>query len=71
MVQVKAIIEGDCGGRSMDSIFSTFDPVPVGAASIAQAHRATLKDGSSASCACHCACVCADSVYVLMVVLFS
>jgi aarF domain-containing kinase len=32
-------------GRSPDTVFSTFDEKPVGAASIGQVHRATLIDG--------------------------
>ena len=31
--------------RPLESVFATFDPVPVGAASIAQVHRATTRDG--------------------------
>src|SRR5918995_524451 len=33
-------------GRSLESIFSDFDPVPLAAASIGQAHAATLWDGT-------------------------
>eukprot|EP00965_Chrysotila_dentata_P254226 6211804-Pleurochrysis_carterae.AAC.5 len=32
-------------GEKLDSIFSTFDETPLGSASIAQVHRATLLDG--------------------------
>jgi ubiquinone biosynthesis protein len=32
-------------GRPLDSVFATFDPVPVASASIAQVHFATLMDG--------------------------
>ena len=30
----------------MDELFVEFDPEPLGAASLAQVHRATLKDGT-------------------------
>jgi ubiquinone biosynthesis protein len=33
-------------GRPIEEIFATFDPVPVAAASIGQAHAATLRDGT-------------------------
>jgi ubiquinone biosynthesis protein len=33
-------------GRPIGEIFATFDPVPVAAASIGQAHAATLRDGT-------------------------
>jgi aarF domain-containing kinase len=42
--EVRSIIEASVG-RTMDELFLSFDAVPVGAASIAQAHRATLLDG--------------------------
>ena len=44
MDQVRGIIEASVG-RPMEELFQSFDPQPVGAASIAQAHRATLADG--------------------------
>ena len=34
-------------GAPLDQVFASFDPVPLAAASIAQVHRARLKDGSS------------------------
>jgi len=40
--QVKSIIETSTG-RSMDDIFEYFDETPIGVASIAQAHKATLR----------------------------
>jgi len=33
-------------GRSIEAVFSTFDPAPLAAASIGQAHAATLLDGT-------------------------
>jgi len=42
--QVVAQIEADFG-RPITSIFRSFDPVPVGAASLGQAHRARLLSG--------------------------
>lgn len=33
-------------GASAETLFAEFDPVPIGSASIAQVHRATLRDGS-------------------------
>ncbi|KAI9017405.1 ABC1 family-domain-containing protein, partial [Gaertneriomyces semiglobifer] len=32
-------------GRSLDDLFSEFDPEPLGVASLAQVHRATMKNG--------------------------
>ena len=32
-------------GSPIDQVFLDFDPVPLGAASLAQVHSATLKDG--------------------------
>ena len=45
LAEVSAIIETSVG-LPMDALFEWFDPAPVGAASIAQAHRATLRDGT-------------------------
>lgn len=42
---VKSIIELDFG-KDLYDIFSTFEETPIGAASIGQVHRATLRDGS-------------------------
>jgi aarF domain-containing kinase len=44
LAEVSAIIEADIG-VPMAELFISFEPRPVGAASIAQAHRATLIDG--------------------------
>ena len=41
--QISNIIESSTG-QSMDTLFEQFEKEPVGAASIAQAHRAVLKD---------------------------
>jgi ubiquinone biosynthesis protein len=41
---VKRTIEADTG-QSLDALFTDFDPRPVAAASVAQVHRATLRDG--------------------------
>ncbi|MGH9067389.1 MAG: ABC1 kinase family protein [Acidimicrobiales bacterium] len=41
---VRAIVEADLG-RPLDAVFSSFDAVPVAAASIAQVHGATLRSG--------------------------
>ncbi len=42
--QVKAIVEADLGAR-LTAVFASFDPLPLGCASLAQVHRATLRDG--------------------------
>ena len=41
-LQVRRIVERDFG-QSLDSIFSTFDMTPLGAASIGQCHRACVR----------------------------
>lgn len=43
---VKSIIEADFG-RPLDDIFESFDESPIGAASIGQVHRATLRNGQA------------------------
>ena len=45
MKEIRKIIESSSGKR-MDDIFLEFEPKPIGAASIAQAHRAVLKPSS-------------------------
>jgi len=42
---VKSIIESEFG-KKINEIFDSFEESPIGAASIGQVHRATLKDGS-------------------------
>jgi len=46
--QIYGIIEQSTG-KKMEEMFESFDDIPVGAASIAQAHRATLRSTSDAS----------------------
>jgi len=41
---VAAVIREDLGGRAIEEVFSEFDTVPLGAASLAQVHRAKLKE---------------------------
>jgi ubiquinone biosynthesis protein len=41
---VRRVVEEDLGAR-LDVVFSSFDPEPLAAASIAQVHRATLRNG--------------------------
>lgn len=41
---IRDLIEGDLE-RSVDAMFTTVDPVPLGSASIAQSHRAVTLDG--------------------------
>jgi len=43
--EVKRAVEQQLG-KSIDQVFSEFDEAPVAAASVAQVHRARLKDGS-------------------------
>ncbi|KAF9167377.1 hypothetical protein DFQ26_004856 [Actinomortierella ambigua] len=42
---VKSIFRKEFG-KELEDMFSSFDPIPVAAASIAQVHKATLKDGT-------------------------
>jgi ubiquinone biosynthesis protein len=41
---VRRVVEDDLG-RALEAVFSSFDEVPLAAASIAQVHRATLRTG--------------------------
>jgi predicted unusual protein kinase regulating ubiquinone biosynthesis (AarF/ABC1/UbiB family) len=43
--QIQRVIESELG-RTLDEMFSFFDPNPIGRASIAVVHRATLHDGT-------------------------
>ncbi len=43
--QVRGQLEADLGGPP-ETVFTWLDPIPLAAASLAQAHRATLHDGS-------------------------
>lgn len=43
--EVVDVVEHDLGGR-LEDLFASVDPEPVAAATIAQVHRATLRDGS-------------------------
>ncbi|RKP23596.1 ABC1 family-domain-containing protein, partial [Syncephalis pseudoplumigaleata] len=44
--QVRALIEDETG-HAMDALFAEFNPVPLGVASLAQVHRATLPNGDT------------------------
>src|SRR5690349_19027901 len=41
---MRKVVEGEYG-ESLDSVFHTFDPVPIAAASIGQVYKARLHDG--------------------------
>jgi len=42
--QVHAVVESELG-RSIGQLFASFDEIPLGSASLAQVHRASLRDG--------------------------
>lgn len=44
--QIRPLLEAELG-RPLEEIFAAIDPVPLAAASLAQVHAATLRDGSS------------------------
>lgn len=44
--EVATVIREDLGREMMD-LFKVFDPIPIGAASLAQVHRAILKEGQA------------------------
>ena len=44
LAEVRPVVEGELG-RPLEALFERFDPQPVGAASIAQVHRARLPGG--------------------------
>ena len=46
IAKIRAAVERELGpDRTIESVFSSFDDAPLAAASIAQVHRATLRDG--------------------------
>ena len=44
ITEVRAVVEEELGAR-ISNVFETFDDTPLGSASLAQVHRATLRDG--------------------------
>jgi len=45
VAEIRALVERELG-RPLDDVFASFDEVAIGAASLAQVHRATLRDGT-------------------------
>ena len=45
LAEIRAVVEAELGG-SLEDHFAAFEPAPLGAASIAQVHRARLHDGT-------------------------
>ena len=43
--RVRAVVEAELGGSARSRLFAAIEPAPLGAASIAQVHRARLPDG--------------------------
>ena len=44
MATIRTVVEDEYG-TDLEDIFMTFDQVPLGSASIAQVHKATLRNG--------------------------